>query len=152
MICIGIFFLLFHSLKKTANQIFSSTFQCSYNLFSKFQYDVGAQYVFEIYDLECKQQLDTFYLGDALRSLNYIPTNELVEKLGGTPKKGEKYITIDDFLPIILQLNNTKDMGNYDVFVECLRLYDRNDDGEIMKHDLENILCNMGKLKKNIMC
>ena len=88
--------------------------------------------------------MDTFYLGDALRALNYIPTNELVEKLGGTLKKGEKFITIDDFLPIILQLNNTKDMGNYDVFVECLRLYDRNDDGEIMKHDLENILCNMG--------
>ena len=95
--------------------------------------------------MECKQQLDTFYLGDALRALNYIPTNELVEKLGGTLKKGEKYITIEDFLPIILQLNRTKDMGNYEVFVECLRLYDRNDDGGIMKYDLENILCNMGK-------
>ena len=89
--------------------------------------------------------MDTFYLGDALRALNYIPTNELVEKLGGTLKKGEKYITIEEFLPIILQLNRTKDMGNYEVFVECLRLYDRNDDGGIMKYDLENILCNMGK-------
>ena len=95
--------------------------------------------------MECKQQLDTFYLGDALRALNYIPTNELVEKLGGTLKKGEKYITIEEFLPIIQQLNRTKDMGNYEVFVECLRLYDRNDDGGIMKYDLENILCNMGK-------
>ena len=36
-------------------------------------------------------------------------------------------------------------MGNYEVFVECLRLYDRNDDGGIMKYDLENIICNMGK-------
>ena len=118
--------------------------QISYILYL-FSNILGAQYVFEIYDLECKQQLDTFYLGDALRALNYIPTNELVEKLGGTLKKGEKYITIEEFLPIILQLNRTKDMGNYEVFVECLRLYDRNDDGGIMKYDLENILCNMGK-------
>ena len=118
--------------------------QISYILYL-FSNILGAQYVFEIYDLECKQQLDTFYLGDALRALNYIPTNELVEKLGGTLKKGEKYITIEEFLPIILQLNRTKDMGNYEVFVECLRLYDRNDDGGIIKYDLENILCNMGK-------
>ena len=58
--------------------------------------------------MECKEQMDTYYLGDALRALNYIPTNFLVEKLGGTQKKGEKYITIEEFLPIIVQLNNTK--------------------------------------------
>ena len=69
---------------------------------------IGAKYVFEIFDVECKEQMDTYYLGDALRALNYIPTNFLVEKLGGTQKKGEKYITIEEFLPIIVQLNNTK--------------------------------------------
>merc|ERR1712107_734756 len=48
-----------------------------------------AKYVFEIFDLECNDQMDTYYLDDALRALNFIPTKAYVEKLGGTLRKGE---------------------------------------------------------------
>ena len=91
--------------------------------------------------------MDTYYLDDALRALNFIPTKAYVaEKLegGATLKKGEKFISIDEFISMIVELKNTKDMGNYEIFVECLRLYDRHDNGTIMMADLENILGDMG--------
>ena len=90
--------------------------------------------------------MDTYYLEDALRALNFIPTKGYVENLGGggTLKKGENYISVDEFLTMVVELNNAKDMGNYEIFVECLRLYDRHDNGTIMMADLENVLGNMG--------
>lgn len=105
----------------------------------------GAQFIFKIYDLEVKDRMDMFYLGDALRSLDFIPTLTLVEKLGGTKDKGQKYITIEEFLPIVHQVANTKDMGNYEVFVECFRLYDRHENGLMMASDLQKILTEFGE-------
>ena len=90
--------------------------------------------------------MDRYYLEDALRALNFIPTKAYVENLGGggTLKKGENYISVDEFLTMVVELNEAKDMGNYEIFVECLRLYDRHDNGTIMMADLENVLGNMG--------
>merc|ERR1711971_204149 len=99
----------------------------------------SAKYIFEIYDLEDKQRMDLYYLGDALRSLGYIPTLAVVEKLGGTKAKGEGFLNIDEFLPIVDQVSNLKDMGNLEVFVECLRLYDS---GEQMDSDQVEIIMN----------
>ena len=105
----------------------------------------GAKFIFEMYDMEAKERMDMFYLGEALRSLNFIPTLAVVKKLGGTLKKGEKFISIEEFLPIVHDIGNMKDMGSYEVFVECLRLYDRHENGFIHVADLENVLLNMGK-------
>ena len=104
-----------------------------------------------MFDMEAKNQMDAFYLGDALRSLSFIPTLALVEKMGGTSKKGEKSISIEEFLPIVSDVANTKDMGSYEVFVECLRLYDRQDNGTIMLKDLENILLDLGIIRLKIV-
>ena len=105
---------------------------------------IGAKFVFDIYDLDGKDRMDSFYLGDALRSLDFIPTLALIEKLGGTTKRFEKYITIEEFLPIIHDVNHMKDMGNYDIFVECLRLHDHYETGSINLSDLRNALLNYG--------
>merc|ERR1711963_913141 len=104
-----------------------------------------AKFIFEMFDIEAKDRMDTFYLGDALRSLNFIPTLEMVRKLGGNIKKGENFITIEEFLPIVHEISQTKDMGSYEVFVECLRLYDRHENGTLLVSDLQNILMNMGE-------
>ena len=37
-----------------------------------------------------------FYLGECLRGLNLNPTLKVIEKLGGTKKKGEKFIKIEE--------------------------------------------------------
>ena len=68
--------------------------------------------------------MDLFYLGDALRAFGLIPTLAAVQKLGGTKTKGQASISIEEFLPIVYDVKNAKDMGNFEVFLECLRLYD----------------------------
>ena len=108
---------------------------------------LGAKFIFEMFDLEAKERMDLIHLGDALRSLNFIPTLAVVRKFCGNVKKGEKFITIEEFLPIVHEISQTKDMGSYEVFVECLRLYDRHENGTVHVADLQNILMNMGKFE-----
>ena len=49
-----------------------------------------ANIVFSIYDFTGNNTIDAVNLGDCLRSLNLNPTLALVEKLGGTKKKGKR--------------------------------------------------------------
>merc|ERR1712112_799308 len=54
-----------------------------------------ARFAFDIYDFEGKARMDLFYLGDVLRGLNLNPTLKMIEKLGGTKKKGEKFLKLE---------------------------------------------------------
>merc|ERR1712179_5193 len=44
--------------------------------------------------------------------------------MGGTKKKGEKKFKLDEFLPIFSDVKKDKDMGTYEDFMECMKLYD----------------------------
>merc|ERR1712156_138440 len=61
-----------------------------------------------------------FYLGDCLRGLNLNPTLKMIDKLGGAKKKGEE-------------------------FIECLKLYDKMENGTMMLGELEHILLSLGE-------
>ena len=89
--------------------------------------------------------MDLFYLGNALRALGFIPTLNVVEKLGGTKIKGQGFLDIEDFLPIVQEIGTMKDMGNLEVFVECLSLYDQHENGLMKIADLQRILADFGK-------
>ena len=58
----------------------------------------GARFAFDIYDFEGKARMDLFYLGDCLRGLNLNPTLKMIEKLGGTKKKGEKFLKLEEVI------------------------------------------------------
>merc|ERR1711911_273431 len=81
------------------------------------------KFAFGIYDFDGNDTMDAFYLGDCLRALELNPTNALVEKMGGTKKKGEKKFKLDEFLPIFSDVKKDKDMGTYEDFMECMKLY-----------------------------
>lgn len=49
---------------------------------------LGAKFVFSIYDFEGNGTVDAADLGSCLRALNLVPTEKIVEKLGGVKKKG----------------------------------------------------------------
>ena len=90
--------------------------------------------------------MDLFYLGDVLRGLNCSPTLAKIEALGGTKKKGEKFITLEEFYPIYSDMKKAlKDMGSFEDFVECCKLYDKQENGTMMLGELEHILLNLGK-------
>lgn len=58
---------------------------------------------------------------------------------------GEKVIKLDEFMTIYDQVKNDKDQGVYEDFIECLKLYDKNENGMIMVNDLTHMLLNLGK-------
>merc|ERR1712112_210201 len=84
-----------------------------------------ARFAFDIYDFEGKARMDLFYLGDVLRGLNLNPTLKMIEKLGGTKKKGEKFLKLEEFYPIYKEVKNSKDTGSFEDFIECLKLYEK---------------------------
>merc|ERR1712141_845377 len=104
-----------------------------------------AKFAFDIYDFEGKSRMDMFYLGDCLRGLNLNPTLKMIDKLGGAKKKGEKFIKLEEFYPIYSDVKKSKETGNFEDFIECLKLYDKMENGTMMLGELEHILLSLGE-------
>jgi Ca2+-binding EF-hand superfamily protein len=103
------------------------------------------KFAFSIYDFDGNETMDAFYLGDCLRALNLNPTNATVDKMGGTKLKKQKYFKVEEFLPIFAEVKNGKDEGGNEDFMECLRLYDKHDDGKMLFAELQHILLAVGE-------
>lgn len=88
--------------------------------------------------------MDMFYLADALRGLNLNPSLKVLDELGMTKKKGEKSITLEEFYPIYSKVKKSKDSGSFEDFIECLKLYDKHENGTMMLGELEHILLSLG--------
>lgn len=104
-----------------------------------------ANFAFSIYDFEGCGTVDAIYLGDILRGLNLNPTQAIVEKMGGTKKKNEKKLKVEEFLPIFAQVKKDKDTGCYEDFLECLKLYDKAEDGKMLLAELTHTLLSLGE-------
>ncbi|XP_065333379.1 myosin light chain alkali isoform X2 [Cloeon dipterum] len=103
-----------------------------------------AEFAFSIYDNE-GNGIDAVDLGNLLRALNLNPTNATIEKLGGTKKKNEKKIKFDEFLPIFSQCKKDKDQGCFEDFNECLKLYDKEENGKMLLAELTHTLMSLGE-------
>ncbi|RWS08388.1 Der f 30 allergen-like protein [Dinothrombium tinctorium] len=122
---------------------------------------------FDIYDLDGIGKVDASLLGDLLRSLDLRPTNNAVEKAGGTKKKGknlylkiyshrlfinpaciflgEKLLTLEEFLPIYSQVKKDKDVGAFEDLMEGLKVYDKNENGTMLQAELAHVLLSLGE-------
>ncbi len=58
---------------------------------------------------------------------------------------GEKSFTVEEFLPIFSQTRKDKDQGVFEDFVECLKLYDKQENGTMLGAELLHILLSLGK-------
>ncbi|CAD7090403.1 unnamed protein product [Hermetia illucens] len=105
----------------------------------------SAEFVFDILGEAGEHAIDAVDLGDALRALNLNPTLALIEKMGGTKKRGEKKLKLDEFLPIFSQVKKEKEMGCYEDFLECLKLYDKNENGLMLLAELNHALLSLGE-------
>merc|ERR1711913_194234 len=89
-----------------------------------------AKFAFDIYDFEGKGRIDLFYLGDCLRGLNLNPTLEMIAELGGTTKKGDKFMKLGELEHILLSLGEKLEREEVDILIkECCDPED--DDGFI---------------------
>lgn len=79
------------------------------------------------------------------KALNCNPTLKYIEKLGGTKKRGEKIISLEEFHQIFSEVKKEKEQGCYEDFVECLKLYDKREDGKMVLSELSYALLALGK-------
>lgn len=107
---------------------------------------------FDIYDFEGIGKVDAYNLGDLLRSLDLRPTNSVIEKNGGSKKRGEKLLTLEEFLPIYSQVKKEKESGTYEDFVEGLKLYDKHDNGCMLEAELAHVLLSLGEKLTDAEC
>ena len=87
-----------------------------------------------------------------IRCLNVAVTNAACEKKGQTAKTGGKQLTFDEFLAIYTEFANTPaaTWGVFEDFMECLKLYDKNQNGKLQLAEISTVMVNMGKLINNI--
>lgn len=80
-----------------------------------------------------------------MRALDTNPTQATVEKLGGTKKKGFKFFTFEEFLSIYSQVKkDIKNQGSYEDFIECLKLEDKHENGQMLVAELMHTLTTTG--------
>jgi len=104
-----------------------------------------AEFAFSIYDADGTNIIDCVDLGNVLRALNLNPTNYSIEKWGGTKKRGEKTLTLEEFLPLFSEAKKDKEQGVYEDFIECLKLYDKQENGTMLGAELSHILMTLGE-------
>lgn len=57
----------------------------------------------------------------------------------------EKKLKVEEFLPIFSQVKKDKEQGNFDDFLEALKLYDKEENGKMMSAELAHTLLSLGK-------
>lgn len=100
---------------------------------------------FDIYDFEGIGKVDAFHLGDLLRSMDIVPTQAAVLKSGGSAKLGEKKLALEEFLPIYSQFKKDRDVGAFEDFAECMKVYDKMENGTMLEAELAHILMSLGE-------
>lgn len=72
-------------------------------------------------------------------------------KFGQTDDFGKKFCKYDEVVKLMQEAVKEPDStGNYHDYVELCKLYDKNENGTILLAELENILSNLGKSRKEI--
>ncbi|XP_014213610.1 myosin light chain alkali [Copidosoma floridanum] len=104
-----------------------------------------AEFAFSIYDADGTNIIDCVDLGNVFRALNLNPTNASIDKWGGTKKRGEKTMTLEEFLPLFSDAKKDKEQGVYEDFIECLKLYDKQENGTMLGAELSHILMTLGE-------
>jgi len=103
--------------------------------------------VFELFDFWDGRdgEVDAFKTGGMLQCLGFNPTQECVEKNGGTKKMGEKGYKLEEFMPIYSAVAKIEDTGTFNDFNEAFKTFDREGQGFVSSAEVRHILTCLGE-------
>ncbi|XP_045465497.1 myosin light chain alkali-like [Harmonia axyridis] len=103
-----------------------------------------AEFAFGVYGQD--GLLDSTLLGKLVRGMNLNPSLARLEEFGVSKNEGEKKFKLEEVLPIISALKKeVKDMGCYEDFIECLKLYDKRGDDKMLAGELTHAFLSLGE-------
>ncbi|XP_068740763.1 myosin-2 essential light chain-like [Montipora capricornis] len=102
---------------------------------------------FMLFDRRGDGKIESAQLGEVLRSLGLNPTQADVKKvLNEVDPKGNKRIAFEEFLPIFLSIGQKKPIhSSSEGFVDGLRVFDREGNGQISAAELRHVLTGLGE-------
>ncbi|ODN01232.1 Myosin light chain alkali [Orchesella cincta] len=101
-----------------------------------------AKFTFSIYDFDGTDRIDAFQLGNALRALGLYPTLKKISSLGGSIRRNEKTLSLEEFLAIYQEAkkDRDKDEGSLEDYLECLKSHDKDNSGKLSVAQLGHLL------------
>lgn len=108
---------------------------------------------FDLYDKTGNREIDHFSVGEAIRSLGYNPTQSELETLLNNPglkDMTKKFVKLQDFYPMVMQVREREDVTSDEEFIEALKVFDRGGQGVISSAELRYALGSMGDVMTKV--
>jgi len=101
---------------------------------------------FGLYDTVGDGKVESSNIGQVLRSVGLNPTQAEVEKvMKEIDPNGNKRISFEEFVPVVLSLRSRKHKYGQDVFIDSLRVFDSDGSGSISAGELRHVLTSLGE-------
>ncbi|XP_068688128.1 myosin-2 essential light chain-like [Montipora capricornis] len=105
---------------------------------------------FGLYDTVGDGKVESSSMGQMLRSVGLNPTQAEVEKvMREIDPQGNKRISFEEFVPVVLSLRSRTHKYGQDVFVDSLRVFDSDGSGTINSGELRHVLTSLGEKLKD---
>ncbi|XP_071825701.1 myosin light chain 3, skeletal muscle isoform-like [Apostichopus japonicus] len=103
---------------------------------------------FSLFDKKGDSKVDITQVGDIIRALGLNPTEAELKRITQSYSTNDDQVyrvSFDEFLPMYTSLQNKKEQGSVDDFVEGLRVFDKDGNGTINSAELRHVLVSLGE-------
>lgn len=101
---------------------------------------------FGLYDSVGDGKVESTNIGQVLRSVGLNPTQAEVDKvLNEIDPKGNKRISFEEFVPVMMSFRSRKHKYGQEVFIDSLRVFDTDNSGTISSGELRHVLTGLGE-------
>ena len=101
---------------------------------------------FCLYDTVGDSKIEIGLLGEALRGLGLNPTEADVQKIvKELDSTGSRRVSFEEFLPIYQSMSTKTQKKNKTDFIECFRVFDKEQNGTISSGELQHVMTSLGE-------